>query len=127
VKTFAFLRLYADEAGESHFEEVEVTLAPTDFAPPAAPAHLAVLGEATSVAVVAGDETWRGSEPHPAPARQFSLSISGALEVTASDGEVRRIGPGQLLLLDDTTGKGHSTRALGPATFLVIRIAASRA
>jgi hypothetical protein len=80
-----------------------------------------VLGEATSVAVVAGDQTWGGSEPHPAPARQFTLSISGSLEVTASDGDVRQIGPGRLLLLDDTAGKGHSTRALGNATFLVIR------
>jgi hypothetical protein len=105
------LRLYADEAGASHFEEVEVAL------------ELALLGDATVIAVVSGDETGDGSEPHPAPARQFTLSISGVLEVTTSDGDVRRIGAGRLLLLDDTTGKGHSTRARGEATFLVVRSA----
>jgi hypothetical protein len=119
--TFTYLRLYADEAGESHFEDVDVALVLTDFAPPAAPAYLASLGEASAIVVVAGDRSWGGEEPHPAPARQFTLSITGTLEVTTSDGERRRIGPGQLLLLDDTTGKGHSTRALGEVTFLVIR------
>ncbi len=34
-------------------------------------------------------------------------------EVTASDGEKRRFGPGSIVLLDDTTGKGHQTRAVG--------------
>jgi hypothetical protein len=43
------------------------------------------------------------------------------VEVTASDGETRRIGQGELLLLEDTTGKGHSTRALGDIKTLVVR------
>ena len=124
-ETFTYLRLYSDDTGESHFEEVEVTLALTDFAPPAAPAYLATLGEATSILILAGDENWGGTEPHPAPACQFALSITGTLEVTASDGEMRRIGPGQLLLLEDTTGAGHSTRALGDVAFLVIRTKAN--
>ncbi|HEY2330757.1 MAG TPA: hypothetical protein VGH94_02475 [Acidimicrobiales bacterium] len=39
--------------------------------------------------------------------------LAGEGEVTASDGERRRFGPGWLLLLDDTEGKGHSTHVLG--------------
>jgi hypothetical protein len=35
------------------------------------------------------------------------------MEITTSDGETRRFGPGSLCLLDDTTGKGHNTRVLG--------------
>jgi hypothetical protein len=76
TEKFACLRLYADEAGESHFQEVAVSLDLSDFA-------------------------------------------SHKLEATASDGEVRTIGPGQPL--DDTHGKGRSTRALCDVTFLVIR------
>ncbi|HMG74823.1 MAG TPA: hypothetical protein VK582_15080 [Pyrinomonadaceae bacterium] len=30
-----YIRLYADERGESHFEEVEIDLAWIDYAPPA--------------------------------------------------------------------------------------------
>ena len=33
-----YVRVYSDEAGESHFEDVEIALEPQDFAPPAAPA-----------------------------------------------------------------------------------------
>ena len=39
--------------------------------------------------------------------------LQGASEVTTSDGQVRRFGPGSLVLLDDTTGKGRRTRAIG--------------
>ncbi|CAA9363367.1 MAG: hypothetical protein AVDCRST_MAG93-7789, partial [uncultured Chloroflexia bacterium] len=35
-----YVRLYADEAGESHFEDVEVELTPIDYAPPAPPVNL---------------------------------------------------------------------------------------
>jgi hypothetical protein len=121
AQQFSYQRLYADESGESHFDQVEVALQLTDFAPPAAPAHLAVLGDVTSVAVVAGDEAWAGGEPHPAPARQYLAYLHGEVEVTASSGETRRFRAGDLLLLEDTTGKGHSTRALGVVNCLVIR------
>jgi hypothetical protein len=35
------------------------------------------------------------------------------LEVEASDGEKRRFGPGTILLAEDVTGKGHTSRSLG--------------
>jgi len=45
------------------------------------------------------------------------------LEVELSDGTKRRIGPGDLVLLEDTTGKGHVTRLVSPVTCLFIRVA----
>jgi hypothetical protein len=50
---------------------------------------------------------------HPAPRRQFVVTLSGNAEVEASDGEVRQIGPGTVMLAEDTTGKGHITRGIG--------------
>jgi uncharacterized cupin superfamily protein len=41
--------------------------------------------------------------------------LEGEFEVSASDGETRRFGAGSVLLVEDTTGKGHMTRALGEA------------
>jgi hypothetical protein len=35
-----YVRLFADERGESHFEEIVVDLEPAAFAPPAAPLHI---------------------------------------------------------------------------------------
>src|SRR5688500_396504 len=50
---------------------------------------------------------------HPAPRRQLYLQLSGTLEVRVSDGRVRQFSPNSLILLEDTTGKGHCARVLG--------------
>ena len=34
---YTYLRIYADEAGESHLEDVEIVFAESDFVPPAPP------------------------------------------------------------------------------------------
>jgi hypothetical protein len=47
---------------------------------------------------------------HPAPRRQLVLTLSGAVELECGDGTVRRLGPGDVLLADDTTGQGHISR-----------------
>ena len=72
-------------------------------------------------ALVGALPDWNGEIPHPTPRRQFMCTLTGAYEVTASDGAVREFGPGKLLLLEDTHGKGHTTRA--PAGCVVIAIA----
>jgi hypothetical protein len=48
--------------------------------------------------------------------------MQGICEVTASDGEVRRFAPRSVLLMDDTTGEGHQTRALGPEDHVAVLI-----
>ena len=55
---------------------------------------------------------WYG-DWHPAPRRQFLVYIAGEMEAEASDGEVRRLGPGSIALVEDTTGKGHRSRVVG--------------
>jgi hypothetical protein len=55
---------------------------------------------------------WDGSW-HTTPKRWFVVTLAGAMEITTSDGEARCFGPGSLVLLDDTTGKGHNTRVVG--------------
>ena len=47
---------------------------------------------------------------HPAPRRQLVITLSGAVELECGDGAVRRLGPGDVLLADDTTGQGHISR-----------------
>ncbi len=50
---------------------------------------------------------------HNAPHRQFVVNLTGTVEIVASDGEKRRLGPGSILLAEDLTGKGHTSRGLG--------------
>ena len=52
---------------------------------------------------------------HPAPARQLVVLLDGEIEIEVGDGEVRRFVGGDVLLLEDTTGRGHRTRNVGPA------------
>jgi hypothetical protein len=48
--------------------------------------------------------------------------MTGELEVEITNGTRRRIGAGDLVFLEDVTGKGHVTRALGPITNLFLHV-----
>src|SRR5439155_27327297 len=50
---------------------------------------------------------------HPAPRRQFVITISGEVEIGLGDGTVHRYGPGHVNLAEDLTGQGHTTRVVG--------------
>ncbi len=50
---------------------------------------------------------------HPAPQRQFVIILSGQLQIGFEDGSTKVFGPGDARLVEDTTGKGHTTIALG--------------
>ena len=58
---------------------------------------------------VGGASGWEG-DWHPSPTKQFVFILRGEFEVSVSDGEVRSFGPGSVVLLEDTTGRGHFTR-----------------
>lgn len=117
-----YTRVVADSDGESHFEDVAVTLEPVDFAPPAAPLDFVALAQATNLSVIGGDAGWKGDTFHPAPARQFMLCICGHGTVTVSDGESRGFTVGDLFLLEDVHGKGHMTTFSDKVQFAVVRV-----
>jgi quercetin dioxygenase-like cupin family protein len=104
-----YFRIYAGPDGESHFADVAIDL------------HEQPGGSQYSALVTATGVIFRRSPAdqlldwHPAPRRQFVVTLSGEAEVEASDGEVRQIGPGTIMLAEDTTGKGHITRGRGTA------------
>lgn len=64
----------------------------------------------------------RETEEHPAPRRQLVVVVDGEFEIATTDGETRTFTPGTVLLIEDTTGRGHVTtvRSPGPATFMAI-------
>lgn len=107
-----YVRLYADEEGESHFETVEVKLAPTDYAPPAPPINVSGPSPAHQLIFLAVPPGWVG-DWHPSPARQFMIFTSGELEIEASDGQVHIFGSGDVGLGEDLHGKGHRSRVVG--------------
>ena len=41
------------------------------------------------------------------------ITVSGEAEIGLGDGSVHRFGPGHVNLVEDVTGKGHTTRVVG--------------
>lgn len=115
--------LYADSGGESHFKDVEIEFQETDFAPPAMPLNVSSFSSATECGFVIAPPGWYG-DWHPTPKRQFLFYLAGQAEVGVSDGEVRTFGPGDIVLVEDTAGKGHVSRVVGSAEVLnaVVRL-----
>lgn len=107
-------RIRADDAGVSHFDDLEVELETADFAPPAPPFDLSAPFPADRAMLFEFPAGWFG-DWHPSPRRQLYINLGGRLEVEVADGEVRRLGPGDIVLLEDLTGTGHTTRAVGDA------------
>ena len=93
-----FVRLYTGEDGQAHFEELDP--------------QIGTMQTVTGI-------TYRSHEPgdfedwHTAPRRQYIITLSGYGEIGIGDGTVRRFGPGDVMLADDLTGQGHTTRAVG--------------
>lgn len=103
-----FARVASDDQGRSYFEDGSIALAPSDFAPPAPPLDTSEPEAAGRIVFIHGSTGWMG-DWHPAPVRQYALILRGEFTVTVGSGEVRAFRPGDVVLLEDTTGQGHRT------------------
>jgi hypothetical protein len=98
--------LYTDATGQSHFRDIEVEWTEQHGASKFSrrlPATGIIFRE------TAGDYDldW-----HPAPRRQYIINLDAGVRLTASDGESRIIGAGEVVLVEDTTGKGHLSKSI---------------
>ena len=104
--------IQADERGETSFGEREITDQEVPFGPPPNPTgrrtDFGAVQSMFAFSVPAGTEV----PAHNAPQPYICIILSGDGEVVTSDGDTLRLGPGDVLLCDDLTGKGHVTRAI---------------
>lgn len=110
-----FARIYGDAEGISHFDDIDVEMTPADYAPPAPAFDLSAPFPAERAVLFEFPSGWYG-DWHPSPHRQLYINLGGQLEVEVADGEVRQLGPGDIVLVEDLTGSGHVTRAIGDET-----------
>ena len=99
-------RLYTGPDGESHFEEIEWHAG-----------SMAGFGQGSEYMKATGITLWENDGKHDhdwhnAPHRQFLIGLVGECEMEIGDGTKRRFGPGDILLVEDTTGRGHITRSV---------------
>lgn len=99
-------RVYSDKHGESHFEEIAMTLKDDG--------EIGFLSEKIPVKEL----VFRTVKPdydydfHHAPQKQYILLLDGEIEIETSLGEKRTFKGGDILLMEDTEGKGHKTKNL---------------
>jgi quercetin dioxygenase-like cupin family protein len=96
------LRIYTGADNQTHFQDVSLdafTAIATN--PGTGPIRLTPrAGEAVA-------------DFHNAPRRQYVVMLSGTMEIETGLGEKRVLHPGDVLIAEDVTGKGHITRSVG--------------
>jgi len=116
-------RIFSDSQGGSHVDTVTVEQSLVRAAPPAVPFYVSPDGVASHYRFYTFEPGWIG-DWHPAPTRQFLALMTVTVEMETTDGRVKRFLPGDLVLLEDTSGRGHLTRNVcdGYATYFVIPV-----
>lgn len=110
-------RLYVGADGKTKVEEFEIPLKPRDA------------GSELSAAVGVTNLQVRRTTPqyfldwHPAPRRQLVVTLSGESEIEVEGGRKIRLGPGHILLAEDTSGQGHISRAVAGKDRIALDIA----
>ncbi|MGC1955104.1 MAG: hypothetical protein WA970_21505 [Gammaproteobacteria bacterium] len=99
-------RVYADAAGDSHFGELDIPLKDGGT--------IGRLSESQLVNNIIFRETDADYDYdwHCAPQRQYIVLLDGEIELETSDGEKRRFRGGDILLVEDVSGRGHRTRTV---------------
>lgn len=110
-KPVMMTRVYTGPDGLSHAEQVPMTLT----------------GNNTEMLQATGVQFSRRapgavSDWHVGPRRQFVITLSGRGELVMGDGTRVPVGPGHINLIEDTTGKGHTTQNLGSEDRIVVTI-----
>jgi len=118
----AFTRVYATKDGHSHFEEIDLRgdTRSVDYAELVATFSEPFEADRLMFRHVVREAS--ADDPHNAPRRQFIVMMTGVCEIETSDGEVRRFGPGSVILVEDLEGYGHITRRIGDDDRLTLLI-----
>lgn len=116
-----YVRVFADDTGESHIETGAITFQSEHFAPPAPPLDVTMLSRAAGWNLLRFPADWVGGW-HRTPYRQWIFVLTGETTVCASDGSQCRLGAGGICLLEDTHGKGHLTTISGGGDVLMVGV-----
>lgn len=105
--TMEIIHVYAGPDGVSHAKRVTVTGLPRPLP----------VTEVRASFVAKGTEDW-----HVAPSKLFTINTAGDIQGEMGDGTKIPIGKGDLVYLEDLTGKGHITRLLTDVSNLFLMV-----
>ena len=97
-------RVFSDDRGESHFEDIDIPLKDAGTI-----GYLSEAFPASKIIFRTNDANY-DYDWHCAPQRQYIVLLDGEIQIETSDCEIRRFKGGEILLVEDVTGKGHRTK-----------------
>jgi hypothetical protein len=97
-------RIFSDENGESHFENLEIPLANQG--------EIGFLSENIDVTKLQFRKVSAAYDYdfHCAPQKQYIVLLDGGVMIETSLGDKRTFETGEILLVEDLSGKGHRTK-----------------
>ena len=107
----AIYRVYPGNDGESHIEEITLEDRP----------ELGALTNLSEVKVQQFDGT-RKRDFNPLPERRLIIHLSGEVEIGSSDGSKQVLRAGDIRLMEDVTGRGHSHTDLSPSSAVYVNL-----
>lgn len=114
--------IYTDAGGLTRFRDLPLSFNVHDFAPPSLPVEISQNYDVTTVKFLKAEPGW-DDQFHTTPVRQFAICVAGAMTVTVSKGQSRKLLPGDVMLLSDLTGEGHQAIADAPEGALLMMVA----
>ncbi len=114
----SIVRIYTGCDQQSHFEDIQLSFGGAEKLQSTTP-------QPASMAVFRRAPVGHILDWHPAPRRQYVVTLSGQWEIECGDGTVRRFRHGDVMLAEDLTGQGHVSRVVGdePHIFMTIPLA----
>ena len=105
----AIYRIFAGSDGESHIDEMDLNEHP----------ELGALTNLSEVKVQEFDGT-RNMDFHPLPERRLIIHLSGEVEIGTSDGSKQVFQAGDIRLMEDVTGRGHTHLDRSPSSAVYV-------
>jgi quercetin dioxygenase-like cupin family protein len=102
------IRVHHGIDGHSHFEDIEWATTPIPSG-----AYVRTDTRLAGITMFAIQPPGFFADWHPAPSRRLVTMVSGAAEVSVSDGATRTINAGDIILFEDVDGPGHTMRVIG--------------
>jgi hypothetical protein len=118
-----YTRLVVDDRGESHFED-EVTELKDGFSAPGIKSTISTAPfQVTDGSFwIGAPSTWVDDTPHTAPRRMILVTTQGEYEIATSTGMIRRFPVGSVVVVEDTSGAGHSFKVIGSEDVMIFGV-----
>lgn len=111
------VRLYAGSDGMSHFEPINLSF----VAIAGMPQGVERSGEmVTAQSYIVRAAPGYFYDWHNADARRYVITVSGRAEIEVAGGKKLLLQPGEIVLAEDLTGKGHTFRVLGDQEWIAM-------